>query len=59
LSTSGVDIDLLNSSGSVITSTDNFKTWWKTVATEFASNDKVIFDTSKPLSRIPMKYRVN
>ncbi|CAI7654040.1 unnamed protein product [Penicillium pancosmium] len=33
-------------SGSVISSTDNFKAWWKTVATEFASNEKVIFDTN-------------
>ncbi|KAJ5176189.1 uncharacterized protein N7482_002066 [Penicillium canariense] len=33
-------------SGSIITSTDNFKAWWKTVATEFASNEKVIFDTN-------------
>ncbi|CEJ59332.1 Putative Endoglucanase [Penicillium brasilianum] len=33
-------------SGSIISSTDNFKAWWKTVATEFASNDKVIFDTN-------------
>lgn len=33
-------------SGSVITSTDNFETFWKTVAAEFASNEKVIFDTN-------------
>ncbi|CAI7589684.1 unnamed protein product [Penicillium manginii] len=33
-------------SGSVISSTANFKAWWKTVATEFASNEKVIFDTN-------------
>ncbi|CAI7586273.1 unnamed protein product [Penicillium bialowiezense] len=33
-------------SGSVISSTDDFKAWWKTVATEFASNEKVIFDTN-------------
>ncbi|KAJ5215917.1 uncharacterized protein N7498_002324 [Penicillium cinerascens] len=32
--------------GTVISSTDNFKTFWKTVATEFASNEKVIFDTN-------------
>lgn len=44
---SDLDIDLYHSSGSIISSTDNFKAWWKTVATEFASNDKVIFDTSK------------
>ncbi|CAG8189406.1 unnamed protein product [Penicillium olsonii] len=33
-------------SGSVISSTDDFKTFWKNVATEFADNDKVIFDTN-------------
>ncbi|PYI01827.1 glycoside hydrolase [Aspergillus sclerotiicarbonarius CBS 121057] len=32
--------------GSIITSTSDFKTWWTNVATEFASNDKVIFDTN-------------
>ncbi|KAJ5112342.1 hypothetical protein N7532_000387 [Penicillium argentinense] len=32
--------------GNVISSTDNFKAWWKTVATEFADNEKVIFDTN-------------
>ncbi|GKZ72475.1 hypothetical protein AnigIFM50267_008839 [Aspergillus niger] len=32
--------------GSIITSTSDFKTWWKNVATEFADNDKVIFDTN-------------
>ncbi|PWY69941.1 endoglucanase A [Aspergillus eucalypticola CBS 122712] len=32
--------------GSIIESTSNFKTWWKNVATEFADNDKVIFDTN-------------
>jgi len=37
----------LYSSGNVISSTSDFKAWWKTVATEFASNEKVIFDTSK------------
>lgn len=34
------------SSGSIISSTSDFKAFWKTVAGEFASNDKVIFDTS-------------
>ena len=33
-------------SGSIISSTGNFETFWKTVATEFASNEKVIFDTN-------------
>ncbi|KAK5791416.1 hypothetical protein VI817_006725 [Penicillium citrinum] len=33
-------------SGNVISSTSDFKAWWKTVATEFASNEKVIFDTN-------------
>ncbi|KAJ5368406.1 uncharacterized protein N7496_008166 [Penicillium cataractarum] len=33
-------------SGSIISSTSDFETWWKNVATEFASNDKVIFDTN-------------
>ncbi|OJJ71721.1 hypothetical protein ASPBRDRAFT_30120 [Aspergillus brasiliensis CBS 101740] len=32
--------------GSIITSTSDFKTWWTNVATEFADNDKVIFDTN-------------
>jgi endoglucanase len=32
--------------GSIIESTANFKSWWKTVATEFADNEKVIFDTN-------------
>lgn len=32
--------------GSIIESTANFKSWWKTVATEFAENEKVIFDTN-------------
>lgn len=33
-------------SGSIISSTSDFKTFWKTVAAEFASNEKVIFDTN-------------
>ncbi|KAG2412498.1 endoglucanase 3 precursor [Aspergillus terreus] len=33
-------------SGSIISSTSDFKAFWKTVAGEFASNDKVIFDTN-------------
>ncbi|KAJ5907442.1 hypothetical protein N7495_000124 [Penicillium taxi] len=33
-------------SGSIITSTSDFETFWKTVAAEFASNEKVIFDTN-------------
>ncbi|GIJ98755.1 hypothetical protein Aspvir_000875 [Aspergillus viridinutans] len=33
-------------SGSIISSTSDFQTFWKTVASEFASNDKVIFDTN-------------
>ncbi|PWY68681.1 cellulase-domain-containing protein [Aspergillus heteromorphus CBS 117.55] len=32
--------------GSIIESTSDFKTWWTNVATEFASNDLVIFDTN-------------
>lgn len=32
--------------GKIITSTSDFKAWWKTVAKEFASNEKVIFDTN-------------
>ncbi|KAF2135423.1 glycoside hydrolase family 5 protein [Aplosporella prunicola CBS 121167] len=31
--------------GNIITDTDGFKGWWKTVATEFKDNEKVIFDT--------------
>ncbi|BCR88133.1 putative extracellular endoglucanase/cellulase [Aspergillus chevalieri] len=33
-------------SGNIITNTDNFKAFWKTVAGEFSSNEKVIFDTN-------------
>ncbi|CAG8148185.1 unnamed protein product [Penicillium salamii] len=32
--------------GNVITSTSDFAAFWKTLATEFASNEKVIFDTN-------------
>jgi hypothetical protein len=32
--------------GNIITSTTDFGAFWKTLATEFASNEKVIFDTS-------------
>ncbi|KAJ5485078.1 endo-beta-1-4-glucanase B [Penicillium diatomitis] len=32
--------------GNIISSTDDFKAWWKKVAGEFVSNDKVIFDTN-------------
>ncbi|CRL18652.1 Cellulose-binding domain, fungal [Penicillium camemberti] len=32
--------------GNIITSTSDFKAFWKTVATEFASDEKVIFDTN-------------
>ncbi|KAJ6079341.1 hypothetical protein N7467_009094 [Penicillium canescens] len=32
--------------GNIISSTDNFKTFWQNVAGEFASNDLVIFDTN-------------
>lgn len=31
-------------SSSIITDVDAFQTWWKNVATEFKSNEKVIFD---------------
>lgn len=30
-----------------MTSTSDFQTFWKNVASQFASNDLVIFDTSK------------
>ncbi|XHG03258.1 hypothetical protein AWENTII_006574 [Aspergillus wentii] len=33
-------------SGNIITSTSNFQSFWKTVAGEFSSNEKVIFDTN-------------
>lgn len=48
------------SSGSIISPSD-FKVFWKTIASEFASNDKVIFDTSELLSSsIPSRlYRQN
>ncbi|OQE27895.1 hypothetical protein PENFLA_c005G04524 [Penicillium flavigenum] len=32
--------------GNIISSTSDFKAFWKTVATEFATNEKVIFDTN-------------
>ncbi|KAJ9492111.1 hypothetical protein VN97_g1166 [Penicillium thymicola] len=32
--------------GNIITSTSDFKAFWKTLATEFASDKKVIFDTN-------------
>ncbi|KAJ5666112.1 uncharacterized protein N7477_008560 [Penicillium maclennaniae] len=32
--------------GSIIESTANFQSWWKTVAAEFADNEKVVFDTN-------------
>jgi len=32
--------------GEIITSTEDFGTFWKTVAAEFKDNDKVIFDTN-------------
>ncbi|KAJ5501354.1 Glycoside hydrolase superfamily [Penicillium expansum] len=32
--------------GNIITSTSDFKAFWTTVATEFASDEKVIFDTN-------------
>ncbi|KAJ5447015.1 Glycoside hydrolase superfamily [Penicillium cf. griseofulvum] len=32
--------------GNIITSTSDFKAFWKTVAKEFASNEKVVFDTN-------------
>ncbi|KAJ5963664.1 uncharacterized protein N7479_003540 [Penicillium vulpinum] len=32
--------------GNIITSTSDFKAFWKTVATQFASNEKVVFDTN-------------
>lgn len=34
----------------IITSTENFAAFWTTVASEFASNPKVIFDTSMSMS---------
>lgn len=38
---------LINSSNNEIMSTPaDFQTWWKNVATEFADNTNVIFDTS-------------
>ena len=32
--------------GNIITDTSAFGTWWKTVASQFASNSRVIFDTN-------------
>jgi hypothetical protein len=37
---------IICSYGNIISSTTNFAAFWKTLATEFASNEKVIFDTS-------------
>jgi endoglucanase len=37
----------LSSYGNIITSTSDFAAFWTTLAAEFASNDKVIFDTSE------------
>lgn len=35
------------SNGAIMSSTSDFQTFWKNVASEFASNDLVVFDTSK------------
>lgn len=32
--------------GNVITNTADFRTWWRNVATQFASNPRVVFDTN-------------
>lgn len=36
-----------SSNGAIISSTADFQTFWKNVAMKFASNEKVIFDTSE------------
>lgn len=40
-------------SGSVITSTSDFQTFWTNVATEFKSNDNVIFDCNNEFHDMP------
>jgi endoglucanase len=39
--------------GNVITSTSDFQTFWTNVATEFKSNDKVIFDCNNEFHDMP------
>ncbi|GME24122.1 putative glycoside hydrolase family 5 protein [Neofusicoccum parvum] len=46
-------------SGSIITDTAGFKTWWKNVATEFASNEKVIFDINNEFHDMDQTLVVN
>lgn len=36
------------SNGAIISSTSDFQTFWHNVASQFASNELVIFDTSEP-----------
>jgi hypothetical protein len=43
----GVNQCLKYSYGNIITSTSDFQAFWTTVAKEFASNSKVVFDTSE------------
>ncbi|KAH7342872.1 glycoside hydrolase superfamily, partial [Rhexocercosporidium sp. MPI-PUGE-AT-0058] len=44
--------------GSIFTSTANFKTFWTNVATEFKSNDKVIFDCNNEFHDEPSNQLV-
>ncbi|KAJ6135796.1 hypothetical protein N7512_000956 [Penicillium capsulatum] len=50
---------IVSSSGSVISSTDDFKTFWKAVAGEFSSNEKVIFDTNNEYHDMDQTLVVN
>ncbi|KGO46766.1 Glycoside hydrolase, superfamily [Penicillium expansum] len=45
--------------GNIITSTSDFKTFWKTVAAEFRSNEKVIFDTNNEYHNIDQTLVLN
>ncbi|KAI2787481.1 putative endo-beta-1,4-glucanase B [Penicillium oxalicum] len=45
--------------GSVITSTADFQAWWKKVAGEFSSNDKVIFDTNNEYNNMDQTLVLN
>ncbi|RJE23951.1 fCBD [Aspergillus sclerotialis] len=45
--------------GNIITSTDDFGKFWSTVAKEFASNSKVIFDTNNEYNTMEQSLVVN
>ncbi|EAW06830.1 putative endoglucanase [Aspergillus clavatus NRRL 1] len=45
--------------GNIITSTDDFAAFWKTLASEFASNDHVIFDTNNEYNTMDQTLVLN